>query len=140
MPVVHARPAVTLEAANRILAAVLTEAGRQGLVVSAAVVDPWGGLVAFARMDGSPVTVAGFAQDKAYTAATAGRSTRAFAERMTSLPHLLAGLSTRDRLLAWPGGLPILHEGATIGGLGISGASDEEDEALGAIGLAAIGA
>lgn len=91
-------------------------------------------------MDGSPVTVAGFAQDKAYTAATAGRSTRAFAERMTSLPHLLAGLSTRDRLLAWPGGLPILHEGETIGGLGISGASDEEDEALGAIGLAALDA
>lgn len=40
MPVVHARPAVTLEAANRILAAVLTEAGRQGVVVSAAVSTP----------------------------------------------------------------------------------------------------
>lgn len=140
MSVAHARPAITLEAANRVIAAAIAEAERLGLVVSIAVVDPWGGLVAFARMDGSPVTVAGFAQDKAYTAATGGRTTRDFAARMTSRPHLLAGLSTRERLLAWPGGLPILHEGAVIGGLGVSGASDEDDEALGAVGLAALAA
>jgi uncharacterized protein GlcG (DUF336 family) len=138
MTATHARPAVTLEAANRILAAVIAGAGTQGLTVSAAVVDPWGVLVAFARMDGSAVPVATFAQDKAYTAATLGKPTREFGEKMTSKPFLAAGLATRDRLLCWPGGLPILREGAVIGGLGISGASDEEDEALGALGLAAL--
>jgi uncharacterized protein GlcG (DUF336 family) len=41
------------------------------------------------------------------------------------------GLSTRPRLLVWGGGLPIFYEGKLVGGLGISGAKDHEDIAIG---------
>jgi uncharacterized protein GlcG (DUF336 family) len=35
------------------------------------------------------------------------------------------------------GGFPILHEGAIVGGLGVSGGNGEQDKAVGAAGLAA---
>jgi uncharacterized protein GlcG (DUF336 family) len=91
-------------------------------------------------MDGVPPPILEFAQDKAFTAATMRRSTQAFAERMDSAPGFRLGLSTRNRLLAWGGGLPIVHGGVVVGGIGVSGAKDHEDilcaeTALGAEGL-----
>jgi uncharacterized protein GlcG (DUF336 family) len=68
------------------------------------------------------------------------RATAAFAERMASSQSLTLGLSTRSRLLPWGGGLPIVHGGKVIGGIGVSGAKDVEDitcaeAALGSLGL-----
>jgi uncharacterized protein GlcG (DUF336 family) len=47
---------------------------------------------------------------------------------MVSRPALTAGLSNRSRVMAWPGGLPIEIDGTVVGGIGVSGAADEEDE------------
>lgn len=82
-------------------------------------------------MDGVSPTVLSFAEDKAYTSSNMKRSTEAFAERMASSESLKMGLSTRPRLLVWGGGLPIFYEGKLVGGLGISGAKDHEDIAIG---------
>jgi uncharacterized protein GlcG (DUF336 family) len=49
------------------------------------------------------------------------------------------GLSTRERLLTWGGGLPILHDGACVGGIGVSGAQDFEDIACARVALAEAG-
>ncbi|WGR62429.1 heme-binding protein (plasmid) [Paracoccus ferrooxidans] len=38
-----------------------------------------------------------------------------------------AGLANRPRLITWEGGLPILHDGAIVGGIGVSGAQGQED-------------
>jgi len=86
-----------------------------------------GQVIASARMDGVTPPILGFAEDKAFTAATMRRSTAAFAERMGSSPSLTLGLSTRTRLLPWGGGLPVVHEGQVIGGIGVSGGKDFED-------------
>ena len=95
--------------------------------VAVAVTDAQGNALASLRMDRAAPPILDFAQDKAYTAATMRRSTAAFAERMAETHSLTLGLSNRQRLLAWGGGLPIVHDGAVIGGIGVSGAKDFED-------------
>lgn len=128
MIAVRSVPVVTFAAAEKAVAFALDHARRRGWTVAAAVCDPFGGLVAFGRLDGTPLPVADYAIDKAYTAATLGKSTRAFGERMASTATLSIGLSNRPRVLAWQGGLPIEADGSTVGGFGVSGAAGSEDE------------
>jgi glc operon protein GlcG len=125
--------------AARIVAAALEHAASQGWTVAAAVCDPSGALIAFGRADGTPAPVGDYAVDKAWTAATLGKSTEDFGRRMTSDPTLTAGLANRSRALAWQGGVPILCEGAVVGGVGVSGATGPEDEACAAAALRAVG-
>ena len=114
-------------AAQEIVAAALDHARAEGWEIAAAVCDPSGYLVAFGRTDGVAAPIGDFALDKAYTAATLGKSTRSFGERMASSPTLSLCLSTRKRFIAWGGGLAILEDGVCIGGLGVSGAQEHED-------------
>ena len=122
---------ISTKAARDILASVIEEAEALKLSVAVVVTDPHGHVVASARMDGVSPTVLGFAEDKAYTSSNMKRSTEAFAERMASSDSLKMGLSTRPRLLVWGGGLPIFYNKQLVGGLGISGAKDHEDIAIG---------
>ncbi len=131
------RPAVAYAAAARIVAAALAEAERRGLTVAAAVCDPQGVLLAFGRHDAAPGPVGDYAIDKAWTAATLGKSTAEFGARMTSEPALTAGLANRPRALAWEGGVPIRADGAVIGGVGVSGATGPDDGACADAGLRA---
>jgi uncharacterized protein GlcG (DUF336 family) len=110
-----------------LLNAALERAKADGLSVAVCICDMQGQVIASARMDGVTPPILGFAEDKAFTAATMRRSTAAFAERMGSSPSLTLGLSTRTRLLPWGGGLPVVHEGQVIGGIGVSGGKDFED-------------
>ena len=138
MTLVQTVPVITLTAAERAVAAALAHARANGWTVAVAVADPFGGLVAFGRLDGTPHPVADYAVDKAYTAATLRKSTRAFGERMAGSPTLSLGLANRARVLAWEGGLPIEHSGAVIGGIGVSGAAGAEDEACAGAAIAAL--
>ena len=104
------------------------EHGRtRGWEVCASVCDSRGIQVALLRTDNVIDPAVGFAIDKAYTAAVLRRSTAEFAERALSRPPLQLGLANRDRILVFPGGLPILSGGRCIGGIGVSGARDDED-------------
>ena len=67
--------AITLDAAQRALAAGIAEAERRGVAVSVAVVDAGGVLRAFARMDGAEIAGEVLAVDKAYTAVAHRTST-----------------------------------------------------------------
>ncbi len=122
---------LSAKTARDILASAIEEAERLNLSIAVVVADLYGQILASARMDKVSPPVLGFAEDKAYTSATMKRSTEAFAERMGSSPSLTMGLSTRSRLLVWGGGLPIFHNGKVVGGLGVSGAKDFEDIAIG---------
>ena len=133
------RSIIAPSAAQEIVAAALAHALGQGWEIAAAVCDPFGYLVAFGRTEGVAPPIGDFALDKAYTAATLRKSTRAFGERMASSPTLSLGLSTRQRFIAWGGGLAILEDGVCIGGLGVSGAQDHEDIACGEAAIRAIG-
>jgi uncharacterized protein GlcG (DUF336 family) len=130
------RSEVGLELAQRVLAGVREEALRRGLALSAVVVDLGGQVVAAMRMDGAQLCAIPLATDKAYTAVAIGLPTRTWTDRSQpgrsdwGLNTALAG-----RLIVFPGGLPIFDEGRLLGGLGVSGASADEDEACGFAGF-----
>lgn len=136
---IHEARSVSAEAALRLVQAARDHAVRNGWNVAVAVVDSQGLPLAALRMDGATPPILDFASDKAFTAATMRRSTTAFFERMDSLPALKLGLANRQRLAVWGGGLPIVHEGRVIGGIGVSGATDEDDIACARAALAAQG-
>lgn len=121
------RPVIRYDSARQLVERALAHAVEKGWRVCAVVVDPSGHVVASGRMDGVPAPVFDYANDKAYTAGTLGKSTRAFFERMNSAPELHLGLVNRPRVCAWDGGLPIVEDGQVIGGLGVSGAAGPED-------------
>lgn len=118
---------VSSELALELVQGAVAHARSNGWEVSAAVCDARGVLLAFLRTDNCADPSAGFAIDKAYTAATMRRSTKAFGDRAQEKPLLRTGLANRDRLLVFPGGLPLLHEGNIVGAIGVSGARDEQD-------------
>lgn len=103
-------------------------------------VDRSGVLVAFLRMAGSPLHSAAIAEDKAYTAVSFGRDTAGWNEilesRTTALRH---GLMNRDRFAAFGGGLVVRQGDERIGGIGVSGGSEEQDIECAKAGLEAIG-
>jgi uncharacterized protein GlcG (DUF336 family) len=124
---IHNIESVSSIAALRLVEAALSHATAAELFVAVCLCDAQGHVLASARMDGVTPPILTFARDKAYTAATMRRTTAAFGDRMGSSQSLTLGLSTRERLLSWGGGLPIVHQGKVIGGIGVSGAKDFED-------------
>ncbi|OJV56164.1 MAG: hypothetical protein BGO36_10395, partial [Burkholderiales bacterium 68-10] len=107
--------------------------------VNVAVVDPAGVLAAFLRMPGAPLHSVDIAIDKAYTAASFGLPTarwpQALAEHSAAVRE---GIVLRPRFVAFGGGLPVLEDGQRIGGIGVSGGSEAQDEAIAHAGLDAL--
>jgi uncharacterized protein GlcG (DUF336 family) len=131
---------VDLAAAQRILDAAHAEAARRSILVSAAVVDAGGHLVAFARMDGAEIAGPVLAVDKAYTAVANSTSTADLAV-LAAPGGELFGLHANGggRFVIFGGGVPIASGGRVVGGVGVSGASAADDDACARAGRAAIG-
>jgi enamine deaminase RidA (YjgF/YER057c/UK114 family)/uncharacterized protein GlcG (DUF336 family) len=127
-----------IEEAQRAVAAVLEEAGREGKPMSVAVVDNHGELLAAARMNGSHARVMKHAIRKAYTAATMGRDTLSFKydlwERNGNLDEW--GDPVLTTLQA---GLVAMVDGQIVGAIGCGGNSLPRDEEVARIGLRAMG-
>ena len=128
------------EAAAAAAAASARWAAEAGINVNIAIVDSGGNLAAFLRMPGAFLHSIDIAIDKAYTAAGFGLPTGAWTEALaTHSPAVRAGIPMRPRMVCFGGGLPLKHEGRVIGGIGVSGGSELEDEACARAGLTAIG-
>ena len=128
------------EAAAAAAAASARWAAEAGINVNIAIVDSGGNLAAFLRMPGAFLHSIDIAIDKAYTAAGFGLPTGAWTEALaTHSPAVRAGIPMRPRMVCFGGGLPLKHEGRLIGGIGVSGGSELEDEACARAGLTAIG-
>lgn len=126
--------------ASQVAQAAAREAERTGIRVNVAVVDPAGLLAAFVRMPGAPLHSIDIAIDKAYTAASFGLPTGRWHEALAD--HSAAvrqGLMLRPRFVAFGGGWPIVEDGALIGGVGVSGGSEAQDDACARAGLGAAG-
>ena len=131
----RAVPVLTLEAAKAIAGAAEEEARRNGWSVAIAVVDPWGGLIVFHRMDDVQVASLDIAVAKARTAARYRRPTRALADAIAAGRQ---GLLAVEGLLPLEGGLPITIDGTIVGGIGVSGMTGEQDAVVATAGLAAL--
>lgn len=127
------------DAAGRLVGEALRYAEAKGWAVCVAVCDASGSLLALQRGDACIRPAIDFAIDKAFTAAGLRRETEAFFERCQEKPALAQGMTNRERLLVFPGGLPIFVDGVCVGAIGVSGASDQEDVACGRAALAALG-
>ena len=140
MKIAVAQDVVHWEAAAAAVAAAAHWADEAGLAVNIAVVDAGGNLAAFLRMPGAFLHSIDIAIDKAYTAAGFGLPTSAWTEALaTHSPAVQAGIPMRPRMVCFGGGLPLKHKGRVIGGIGVSGGSEHEDETCAKAGLSAIG-
>jgi uncharacterized protein GlcG (DUF336 family) len=127
-------------AALRAAQAAAQAAEQLGLRVNVALVDAAGLLAAFVRMPGAPLHSIDIAIDKAYTAASFGLPTGEWHDALAG--HSAAvqqGLVLRARFVAFGGGLPIVESGRVIGGIGVSGGSEAQDETCARAGLNAAG-
>lgn len=132
---------LTQARAEEILAAALAKGQDIGKALSVAIVDDGGFLLLVKRSDGARPLTPGIAITKAYSAAVMQRPTRMLRNWADSNPGFFAQLSQLGThpIVATEGGVTIKRDGEIIGGLGISGATGEEDqqvcdEVLGALG------
>ncbi len=126
--------------ANQAVEAAAKDAQGLGVHVNIAVVDAAGNLAAFLRMPGAPLHSIDIAIDKAYTAASFGLSTSRWSEALLSHSEAVRqGIVRRPRFIAFGGGLPVIEAGHRIGGIGVSGGSEEQDEHCARAGLHALG-
>lgn len=117
---------VSREAAAALIDAALAAARELGVEVSVAVTDATGALRAFQRTDGAPFLTAEIAVDKAWTAASSGRTGKLW-NAITKDPDV-APLAKVSRLLAVTGGYPLFADDTLVGGIGVSGGSGAQDE------------
>jgi glc operon protein GlcG len=112
---------ITLAQAEKVIVSARAAAARLGSDVNViAVVDTHGELVAFVRMDAATLHSVAYAQEKARGAARLRRATE------TPPPEMAAALTAMPDFVSMPGGIPIVHDGRTIGAVGVSGGHDAE--------------
>ena len=128
--------AAALQAAT----AALQAASDLGVCVNIALVDAAGVLAAFVRMPSAPLHSIDISIDKAYTAASFGLATGQWPEVLaTHSAAVQGGIVLRPRFVAFGGGLPMVESGARIGGIGVSGGSEAQDETIARAGLRVLG-
>jgi len=116
--------------AKAIIDSAIAIANEWKVSISVAIVDSHGDLVAFGRMDDALLVTICIAESKAYTSVR---------ERKTTAELRKWVQSTGKDMSYWPdpkitsmgGGVPIKAEGKVIGGIGVSGLSEDDDEKLG---------
>jgi glc operon protein GlcG len=128
------RRIVDEDGANAVLDAAERLALEQGSRVVIAVVDPWGELVAFRRTPGAQVASSRVALDKARTAAIFVRPSREIEQQVSDGRLGALALHGASALI---GGIPLVVDGETVGAVGTSGETPDEDEAISLAGAAA---
>jgi uncharacterized protein GlcG (DUF336 family) len=131
---------LTLDHANRIVAAALAKGRELGLKpLCVAVIDAGGHLVALQREDGASILRPQIAIGKAAGALGLGLSSRQIAEMAVERPTFVAGLSSLapQGLVPAAGGVLIQGGGTPIGAIGITGDTPDNDEACAFAGIAA---
>ena len=134
MTLVRTRKIIDEAGANAVLDAAERFALEKGHRVVMAVVDPWGELVAFRRTPDAQVASSRVALDKARTAAIFIRPSREIEEQVSDGRLGALALNGAAALI---GGIPLKVDGETVGAIGTSGETPDEDEAVSLAGVAA---
>src|ERR671918_623639 len=134
---------LTLEQANRIIAAVLKRGAELDCrPLSVIVVEPGCKVKAFQKEDGSSMIRFEMAYGKAYAALAMGRSSKLVKVRAEEKPTFMRYLqsATGDQIFPEGGGLQIRNaEGEVIGAVGVTGDTEDKDEELAAHGIRSVG-
>lgn len=116
---------ITLEKAKKALEASENKANELGISVSTAIVDDYGVLIAFSRMDGALHISPRFSYAKAYTSASLGlpsADVASFAQE--GKPYFSVNTSFGGELMVIAGGIPVKMNNKVVGGVGVGGSLD----------------
>ena len=128
------KPSLTASDAAKMMAACKAAAARQQWAVSIAIVDDGGYLLALERMDGAPLVTPEAATGKARTAALMRKPSRFMEERINDRPAFLRF----PYIMPVIGGVPVMHDGECVGGIGVAGVQSDEDEQVAQAGADAL--
>lgn len=128
------KPSLTATDAEQMMLAARAEADRRGWKVSIAIVDEGGYLLRLDRLDGAGLQTPEVATMKARSAALSRMPTK----RLEEITKERNGMLRFPDRLPIQGGLPIMHDGECVGGIGVSGVQSSEDEEVAAAGIAAL--
>lgn len=129
------KPYLNLAAVKTMVAAAEAEASKRNVHVTICIVDDSGNLLFLQKGDGAGLNTIQFAQKKARHAAFYKKPSKTAADQLKNAEY---------QVLVFPeafpnqGGLPIQIEGQHLGGIGVSGAASEVDEAIGQIAIDAL--
>ena len=126
---------INLEMAKKLIAKVEDKAKEMGLSVVVAVSDSAGDPVAVECMDNSYIASYDVAFNKAYTVVALKMSTIAL-KPLSQPGASLYGIqfTNEGKIVIFGGGDPLVYNSQIIGGLGVSGGTEEEDTLLSAYG------
>jgi glc operon protein GlcG len=142
MPLVtRNHPKLTLQGAQAAVAAAEKRAAEIKVPMNIAVVDDGGELLAFSRMDGAKPASARIAINKAHSAAIR-RKPSGPALASDGQPNVLLSLSlaigSGAEQTPIRGGLPLIVDGETVGAIGVSNGTEDEDVDVARAGVAAL--
>jgi len=133
-------PVIDYSDAKKIIDLIVDKATQMRKSVVIAVADPHGELLAFARMDGAPISSIRIAANKAWTAARERKPTKEIGEKVRhpEKGHDIAYYGD-PKFVGWGGGIPIWKDGAVAGAVAVSGLSSREDIELATLAVELIG-
>jgi uncharacterized protein GlcG (DUF336 family) len=130
---------ITLEQAEKMIAAAKTKATELGAKMNISVVDAGANILAFARMDGAWLGSADISLKKAKTARFFDMNTGIIGSLSQPGGSLYNIEHSNGGLITFPGGVPVINvSGEIIGAIGVSGSSVENDHLVATAGATAI--
>jgi uncharacterized protein GlcG (DUF336 family) len=128
-----------LDDARKMIAGGQAKAREIGVPMCIAITDESGQLIAFERMEGGKVTSSTIAIDKAFTAAGAKKATHEYGTAsQPGAPAYGIASAIGGRLMVVGGGLPVMVDGACVGGIGVSSGTPLQDQEVAQAGIDAL--
>jgi len=116
---------ITLEGAQKMMAAAEAEARKNNWNVAIAIVDASATLIMFQKLDDTQPGSVAIATGKARTSANFKRPTKALEEMISGGRSVFLAL---EGITPLQGGLPVVVDGKVIGAVGVSGVMSSQDE------------
>lgn len=127
----HQPNSVSLEDAQRIIAAGIEKSQEIGQPENITVVDAGGNLVAHARMDGAWIGSVDISINKAFTSRAFDLSTKDLgANAQPGEQFFGIQMSNHGRVMTFAGGVPLQSEDRVVGAVGVSGGSGDQDQSV----------
>ncbi len=129
-------PIITDAMARAAVDAMRSAAFSAGQAACFVVSDSHGETIILLRMDDAGLPTPTIATNKAFTAARLARPSRAIGARVKESGDI--AFYGDPRYVGFAGGLPVTQHNKTLGAIGVSGLTEDEDEALARVGVATI--
>lgn len=122
---------ITLSQAKKALEASEQKAQELEIAVTTVIVDEHGSLLAVSRMDGAIPISPRFAYAKAFTSANLGMPTKGIASyAVEKKPYYGIEDLFGGELTTIAGGISVMHEEKLVGGIGVGGSADTNQDEM----------